>query len=139
ENVKSKLEEFNEKLHARLDGAVKRLKDFNANIKTAGEKGANDAKAMLASLDAKAKKQQAEIASAQSKLKELAQHTKEVTNEKIAEWKAKREVSKLENRAQGADDYADPAILVASAAVDDAERAIAVAILAHMDLDAVKS
>ena len=137
--MKNKLQELFEKLRTRLDGANKRLKDFDANVKRAGEKGTSDAKAMLAGLDAKAKEQQAQIASAQSKLKDWAQHTQQVTDEKIAEWKANREVSQLENRAQDADDYADSAILVASAAVDEAERAIAVAILAQVDLDAVKS
>jgi hypothetical protein len=137
--VQSKIEKLNADVRQKLDTAEQRLKKFNTDMKAAGSKAAGDARSMIASLNAKAEQQKADIQNARTKVKDWAQHTKEVTAEKIAEWKGKKEMSKLESRAKDADDYADSAIMLASAAVDDAERAIAEAILARADLDGAKT
>ena len=69
----------------------------------------------------------------------MAEEKKTITSEKIAEWKAQRQVKKLADRADGAEDYAGAAIDVAFAAVEEAERAIIEAVLARLEADTVQT
>ena len=55
-------------------------------------------------------------------MKNWVDEQKLVTSDKIAEWKAKRETTKLQNRADKAERYAAATIDVAVAALDEAER-----------------
>jgi hypothetical protein len=57
------------------------------------------------------------------------------TDAKIDEWKAKQEVQKLENRANGAEDYFSAALVVAAAAIDEANAAALDAIEARRVAD----
>lgn len=72
-------------------------------------------------------------------MKDWAQQKKTNTSEKITEWRSQRQVKTLTDRADGAETYADAAIEVAIAAVDEAERAAVEAIVARMDADAVQA
>jgi hypothetical protein len=60
---------------------------------------------------------------------------KAASNEKIAEWKDKREKAKLQSRAENAERYAVAAAVVALAAVDEAEQAALEAWLPRKDAD----
>lgn len=65
----------------------------------------------------------AKIAAAQADIKGWADEKKAATSDKIAEWKAKRELTKLQGRADKAERYAAAASAVAVAALDEAEEA----------------
>jgi hypothetical protein len=67
-----------------------------------------------------------------------AQQKVAATNEEISQWKAKREVRKLNARADRAEDYAADAIDFAAAAVDEADAAILDAVVARLDADAAE-
>jgi len=71
----------------------------------------------------------------QVEVKEALEARKPATADKIAEWKAQHETSKLQSRADGAERYAEAAIVVAPATVDEAERASLEAWLARHDAD----
>ena len=54
------------------------------------------------------------------------------TEAEIEDWKTKREIHKLDKRADYSEDYAAAAIILAAAAVDEAEMAILDAVVARM-------
>ncbi len=72
-------------------------------------------------------------------MKKWFEEKKAATDEKVAEWKTKRETAKLQNRADGAEHYARAALEVAMSAVDNAEQATLEAWLARKDADAAGS
>jgi hypothetical protein len=126
-------------LRIKIDDADKHLKDLQASAKNAGQKARDDAKAHLATLESKAKEQQAKIEESEAKVKAWAQQKKAITADKIAEWKAQRQVKKLNDRADDAESYAVATMQVAGAAIDEAERAAIEAVVARIDADAVQS
>ena len=79
--------------------------------------------------------EQAKVRAAQADMKNWAEEQQAITGEKIAEWRARREIAKLQNRADRAERYAAAAAEVAVATVDEAERASLEAWLARADAD----
>jgi hypothetical protein len=77
------------------------------------------------------------VETAQADVKKWVDEFKLASNEKIAEWKAKREKAKLQSRAENAERYAVAAAVIALAAVDEAEQAALEAWLARKDADTV--
>jgi hypothetical protein len=132
-------DKFCSDLRTKINDADKRLKDLKASAKNAGQKAKDNAKAHLAMLESKAKEQQAKIDASEAKVKAWADEKKTITADKIAEWKAERQVRKLNDRADGAESYAVATMQVAAAAVDEAERAAIEAVVARIDADAVQS
>jgi hypothetical protein len=126
-------------LRNKINDASKRLKDLEASAKNEKEKAKSDAKAYLASLDDKIKAQRAQVKASEANAKAWVQNKADATNAKIAEWKAKRELKKIAGHADGAEDYAVATILLAAAAVDEAERATLEAIVARIDADMAQS
>ena len=72
-------------------------------------------------------------------MKAWVQEKKTITNDKIAEWKAQRQVKKLEARADSAERYAAATTQIAAAAIDEAETAVAEAIVARIDADTTQA
>jgi len=81
----------------------------------------------------------ARIAAAQADIKERADEKKAATSDKITEWKSKRELSKLQGRADKAERYAAAASAVAVAALDEAEEASLEAWLARQDANSAQA
>jgi hypothetical protein len=54
----------------------------------------------------------------------------------VDEWKASREVKKLEHRAEKAEDYASTSVFLALAMIEEAEAATLTAICDRMDAEA---
>ena len=75
----------------------------------------------------------AKVDAAHAEMKNWAEERKAITREKIAEWKEKRDLGKLQNRADNAERYATAPIDVAVAAMDEAEQASLEAWLARED------
>ncbi len=57
----------------------------------------------------------------------------------VEEWKASREVKKLNHRADHAEDYADTAIFLAMATMEEAEEATLAAVAARRDAETAGS
>ncbi len=119
-----------------------RLKVANIESGLNGLKGKIDRKAEHAEKDVRdhleaVKKHIAQgrtkVTAAQSEVKNWVDEEKVATSAKIAEWKAKRETAKLQNRADKAERYAAAASDVAVAALDEAEQAAVEAWLARLD------
>jgi hypothetical protein len=126
-------------LRAKINDASKRLKDLEASAKSNGQKAKSDAKAYLASLDEKMKKQRAQLDASKTNAKAWVQQKVTDAESKVAEWKAKREVKKISDYADGAETYAAASMDIASAALDEAERATVEAIVARIDAEAAQS
>ena len=137
--MNQKIDNFCDVLRTKINDAEKRLKDLKTSAKNAGPKAMDEAKAHLEWLENKAKEQRARVEGSEAKVKAWAQEKKTITSDKIAEWKAQRQVKKLVDRADGAASYAAASMQVAAAAVDEAERAVVEAIVAQMDSDAVQA
>jgi hypothetical protein len=76
-----------------------------------------------------------EAESARAEVQAYVDEKKGETEAKIKEWKTNRELGKLEKRADNAEEYAAYCILVAMAAVDEAEVAILEAVVARRESD----
>ncbi len=63
--------------------------------------------------------------------RERVSHTKEA----IASWRQKREIKKLQSRADRAEDYAVNAIVMAAMDADEAEEAVLDAVVARIDAE----
>ena len=75
------------------------------------------------------------VSAANIRAKNWVEARKSATAEKIAQWKAERATDKLQDRAASAEEYAEDAIYVALAAIDEAERAALEAWLARHEAD----
>ena len=76
---------------------------------------------------------------AQADIGSWLQAQKNETSEVIASWKEKREIAKLQNRADKAQRYAVAALGVVVAALDEAEQASLEAWLARRDVKAASA
>ncbi len=132
-------DKFCSDVRTKINDADKRLKGLRASARSAGQKAKDDAKAHLAALETKAKEDQAKLEASEAKVKAWALQKKAITADKIAEWKAERQVRKLNDRADDAESYAVAAMQIAVAAVDEAETAAIEAVVARIDADAVQS
>jgi hypothetical protein len=133
--MNEKIESFTKELRAKLDGVDKRLKGLTANAKGATEKAKVEAKAQLAVLESRVKEQHAKLETAEAKTKAWVEEKKTATSEKIAAWKAQRDVKKLAAHADSTEQYAVVSMRLAMAAVDEAERAAVEAVVTRMDAD----
>jgi exopolysaccharide biosynthesis protein len=137
--MNEKIENLHKELRAKVDEADKQIKDLQASAKDATDKAKVEVKAQLAALDNRAKGQRAKLDAAEAKAKAWLNQKKLATSEKIAAWKAQREVSKLTAHADGAEQYAVTSMQLAVSAVDEAERAIVEAVVARMDADTAQT
>ena len=133
--MSEQVDNFRQQLRTKIDDADKRLKGLEANVKASGEKAKSDAKAYVASLDSQMKAQQAKLQAAQANMKAWIQEKQKITSDKIAEWKAQVQVTELTRYADLSEQYAASATQVAVAAIDEAEKAIADAIVARLNAD----
>ena|SRR5215831_13713442 len=136
--MNEKIENFSKELRAKLDGVDKRLKDLTAGAKGATEKAKVEARAQLAALESRAKDQHAKVQSAEAKTRAWLEEKKTATSEKIAAWKAQRDVKKLAAHADSAEQYADASMRLAAASIDEAERAAVEAVVARMEAAAAQ-
>jgi hypothetical protein len=82
---------------------------------------------------------QSKFSEAVNKMKANVEARKAQTDATIAEWKHKREVNKLENRARDLEDYADAAMAVLELAQEEARQASLEAIEARLQAEEAKA
>jgi hypothetical protein len=136
--MSTQVNSIGDRLQNRLDTIEEQIKSTRSRVVAATEQGE---RALRDKVDEahdaiQARKQRVEQALAN--LKARAQQKVTATKEEIADWKAKREVRKLNNRADRAESYAADAIDFALAALDEADAAVLDAVVARLDADAVQ-
>ena len=137
--MSEKIDKFCEDLRSQLSAVDDRIQSLKSKVQASAAQSKEQVEADLnkAKADLEASKQKVEAKAAQ--MKAHLEAKKAETEEQIAAWKHKREVSKLEKRADRAENYAANATIVAAAAVDEADYAIVDAIAARIVADEAAS
>lgn len=129
----ARIDQFCEDLRHKLTIADSGLDSLRAKINDSAVHAEQDVQSHLDKVHERVEQGRAKIATAQADIQGWADEKKAATRDKIAEWKAERELSKLQARADKAERYAAAASAVAIAAFDEAEQASLEAWLARHD------
>ncbi|MGA7181625.1 MAG: hypothetical protein WBX11_18860 [Thiobacillaceae bacterium] len=134
-----RIDQFCETLRIKLTNVDSGLNDLKAKIDKKAQHAEQDIRSHLDGLQRRIEQDQKKVSAARAEVKDWMDSRKVDTHAKIAEWKAKHETSKLQNRADKAERYAAAAIVIAVAAVDEAEEAALEAHLARQDAGAAQA
>jgi archaellum component FlaC len=130
------IDKFCFSLRSRLAEIEERISTLKAKLAGDAHQARQDMEAELEKLRKHIEHQRSKISTVQARARYWIDEREKASSEKIAEWKANREVGKLESRAQDAELYAIDATEVALASVEEAEVAAMEAVLAHLAADA---
>jgi hypothetical protein len=131
--MSQRIDQFCENLRLKLTNIDSGLDGLKAKIDGKAQHAEQEVRSHLDKVQRRIEQGRAKVLVAQVEVKSWVDDRKTATADKIAEWRANRETSKLQNRADQAERYAAAAMDVALAAVDDAERATLEAWLARQD------
>jgi hypothetical protein len=134
-----RIDQFCENLRQKLTMTDSGLQGLKTKIDTNATHVEQDVQSHLDRVRTRVEQSRAKVAAAQANMKNWVDERKATTSAQIAEWKAKRELGKLQDRAGKAEGYAASAIDVAVAAVDEAEQVSLEAWLARADADAAEN
>ncbi|MDJ0938986.1 MAG: hypothetical protein QNJ00_04420 [Woeseiaceae bacterium] len=130
--MNEKVEQIQNELGERLETLRQRLDEVKANV----EDSANETRESLhkkgQAIEARFEADQQRLKDAQALVEQWLEAKAVETGEKILDWEYQREIEKLEKHADHAEDYAASAVILAAAAIDEAELAILEAIGARI-------
>jgi hypothetical protein len=133
------INQFCDDLRLKLTNIDKGLGGLKAKIDGKAQNVDQEVRGYLDKVHKRIELDRSKVSTAQTEVKNWVEARKLQTQDKIAEWKSKHETSRLQNRAEGSEQYAAAAITVAAAAVDEAERASLEAWLARQDANSVSA
>jgi hypothetical protein len=136
--MSAKVDEFCDKLRDRLNAIEVKLQSVKEDIRAMPGQAEKIVRGKLDEARARLQAQKAHIDQTRSNLQAWAQQKMAETKETVAQWQAKREVNKLNARADRAADYAVAAVAFAAAMIDEAETAVLDAVVARREADAAK-
>jgi len=129
------IDKFCGSLRSKLVEIDERMSALKTKLGGEAHQARQDVQAQLEELRKRLEHQRSNASAAQARVKRWIEKKEKATNEKIAGWKAKRETSELESRAEDAELYATDATDVALASIEEAEVAAMEAALARLDAD----
>ena len=135
----ARIDQFCEDLRQKLTLADSGLDGLKAKINGKAVNVEQDVQNHLDRVHKRVEQGRSKIAAAQVDIKAWADEKKAATSDRIAEWKAKRELSKLQGRADKAERYSAAVSAVAVAALDEAEEASLEAWLARQDANSAQA
>ena len=133
--MSERIDQFCENLRIKLTSIDNSIQALKAKIDAKAKTAEQDVRTHLESVRKRVEQDRSKVEAAQDELKKWLEERRAVTKEKIADWKASGERIKLRSRAEFAERYAKAAVVIATAAVDEAEQAALEAWLAHKDAD----
>ncbi len=133
--MSERIDQFCENLRIKLTSLDKNIQQLKAKIDGKAQTAEQEVRTQLDAVKNRIAQDRTKLETAQADVKKWVDDLKLASNEKIAEWKAKREKAKLRSRADNAERYAVAAAFVALAAVDAAEQAALEAWLARKDAE----
>ena len=133
--MSERIDQFCENLRIKLTSLDKNIQQLKAKIDGKAQTAEQEIRTQLDAVKNRIAQDRTKLETAQADVKKWVDDLKLASNEKIAEWKAKREKAKLRSRADNAERYAVAAAFVALAAVDAAEQAALEAWLARKDAE----
>jgi len=134
-----RIDQFCENLRIKLTSIDNNMESLKAKIDGKARTAEQDVQSHLDGVKKRIEQDRTKVTAAQADIKKWVEERKATASEKIAEWKTKREVAKLQSRAASAERYAAGAAVVAMAAVDEAVQASLEAWLARNDADTAQS
>lgn len=134
--MSERVDKFCDSLRERLNALEGRIQSVKTDVKALPAKAEKALREKLDEARTKIQAQKARVEKARLDLKTRADQKVAETVEAINEWKAKREVRKLNARAERAELYAEAAMVLALASIDEAEEAVLDAVAARKDADA---
>jgi predicted nucleic acid-binding Zn-ribbon protein len=134
-----RIDQFCEDLRLKLTSIDSSLNGLKVKIEGKAQNAEQEARSHLERVQKRVEQDRAKVLAAQTELKNWVEERKTATRDKIAEWKTKRETSKLQNRADKAERYAAATIVVTLAAADEAEQAALEAWLARQDANSAQA
>jgi light-regulated signal transduction histidine kinase (bacteriophytochrome) len=133
--MSERIDQFCENLRIKLTIIDKKMQQLKTKIDSKAQTAEQEVRTRLGVVKNRIAQDRTKLETAQADVKKWVDDFKLASNEKIAEWKAKREKAKLRSRAENAERYAVAAALVALGAVDAAEQATLEAWLARKDAE----
>ena len=130
-----RIDQFCENLRQKLTMAESGIEGLKTKINAKEAHVEADVQSHLDRVHNRIDQGHAKVVAANAEMKAWVDQRKANTGEKIAGWKTKREVARLQGRADDAERYAAATIDVAVAAIDEAEQASLEAWLARQDAD----
>ncbi len=129
------IDNFTKQLHDNLEVVEDWAKSLKISIQSAPKKTQAEIQSKLNETKTKLDAKKQEFDDYRAKLKAQFEEKESEVKSNIEEWKANREVKKLEHRADKAEDYANTAIFLAMATMEEAEKATLEAIAARLDAE----
>jgi light-regulated signal transduction histidine kinase (bacteriophytochrome) len=133
--MSERIDQFCENLRMKLTSLDENMQQLKATIDSKAQTAEQEVRTRLDAVKNRIAQDRTKLETAQADVKKWVDEFKLASNEKIAEWKAKREKAKLRSRAENAERYGVAAAVVALAAVDAAEQAGLEAWLARKDAE----
>ncbi|MGO9135493.1 MAG: hypothetical protein ACLP8A_15800 [Methylovirgula sp.] len=133
------LDKFGEALRLKLSNIETGLASLKSAIDSKAQHAEKDVRSHLDAVNKRIEQDRAKVTAAQAEVKNWVDEQKAATSEKIAEWKTKHEAAKLQHRAESTERYADAAIVLAAAALEEAEHAVLQAWGARIDANAAQA
>ncbi len=134
--MSARVDKLCDRLRSRLDALELRVDFLKDNVQALPGKAEKALQDTIHATRAKIQAQQEVIEKSRADLKAWGEQKKTETEAMIQEWKATREIQKLNSRADRAEAYAEAATVVALACIDEAEEAMLQAALARMEAGA---
>lgn len=133
--MSEQIDKFCNDLRESLMRVETRVDKLKSNLASARGETQAAVKAKLDKAKTAIETHEQEARAAKERLEQRIEDKKAETSATIAEWKANRELGKLERRAERKERYAADAIVMAAYAADDAEYAMLEAIEARLLAD----
>jgi hypothetical protein len=135
--MSAKVDKFCNDLRDRLNAIEARIESAKANVESLPGKAEKAVRDKFAQAQANVKAQKDRIEKTRAGLKAWADQKMAHTDATVRQWKAKHQARNLNARADEAEMYAQDAVTLALATIDEAEEAIFEAVTARMDAEAV--
>ena len=135
--MSERIDQFCENLRTKLTSIDKSMQGLKAKIDSKAQTAEQEVRTRLQTVKKRIEQDRTKLQTAQADIKKWVDDFKAASNEKIVEWKDKREKAKLQSRAENAERYGVAAAVIALAAVDEVEQAALEAWLARKDADTV--
>ena len=130
-----KIDQFCNDLNKDLTEADNRLQHLKAQLETANRETRDAIQAKLEEAKSSLDQQKQKAKDREHQIKSYLEEKKAEAQHDIADWKKRREIKKLEKRAERREEYAADTILIAMAAIDEAHVAVLEALDARLDAD----
>ena len=133
------LDQLSQDVRARLANIDSSLKSLKTKVDEDTKQADAEARSQLAKVSADVEANKPQLAAAEAQLTQWVQAQKAATTQKVAEWKASQDFTKLQARAAEAERYAAAARDVAVAKLNAAHQAALEAFIAKKDANSASS